>query len=697
MVSITSKKQNRLAKEKSPYLQQHASNPIDWYPWGEEAFAAAKAAEKPIFLSIGYSACHWCHVMERESFADPEVAAVINEAFIAVKVDREERPDLDGIYMTVCQAMTGSGGWPLTIIMTPEQKPFFAGTYFPKRSSFGRIGLLELAKKIQELWHTSRDQLLTIADHNLAALVAAEEKGGQVSLNPDVLDRGYSQLAEAYDERNGGFGFAPKFPTPHNLLFLLRYWQRTGEKKALAMVEHTLTAMRYGGIYDQLGSGFHRYSTDERWFAPHFEKMLYDQAMLLLAYLEAYQVTGRDLFRHTAVEVYDYLITVMRDPCGGFYSAEDADSEGVEGKFYLWSSTEVATVLTPEERRLITAYYNLEPGGNYRPPDQPNGVNILYRTAELPTVARELGIDQTSAAQFLASAKAKLYAYRQKRVPPFKDEKILTDWNGLLLAALAKGGQVLQAKQWVDTAEETAAFLLTVMRTPAGELWHRYYQGEAGIPGFLEDYAFLIWGLLELYAATFEAEYLKVALELNTVLRRNFLDTAQGGFFQTAANAEKVLVRQKELYDGAIPSGNSVMLLNLLKLARITGDPALQEEAERMGRFFSDRVAAAPVNYTLFLSALDFAFGPSREMVVAGQRGEEMTERMLAFVQTTYQPRTVILFRPSVEEKPDLTRLAPFTETLTAQGGKATAYICRNNQCSRPTTEWDRFRQLVQG
>ncbi|NLM37154.1 MAG: thioredoxin domain-containing protein [Firmicutes bacterium] len=696
MDTIAGKKQNRLAKEKSPYLRQHATNPVDWYPWGDEAFAAAKAADKPVLLSIGYSTCHWCHVMERESFADPEVAAVLNEAFIPVKVDREERPDLDGIYMTVCQAMTGSGGWPLTIIMTPDQKPFFAGTYFPKTSSFGRIGLLELAKKIQELWRTRREELLAVAAHNLDLLREAEGHDPGGPLAPEVLDRGFIQLAELYDERNGGFGFAPKFPTPHHLLFLLRYWQRTGKPEALAMVEQTLTAMRYGGIYDQLGFGFHRYSTDERWFLPHFEKMLFDQAMLLMAYLEAYQVTGRALFRQTAEEVYTYLMTVLRDESGGFYSAEDADSEGVEGKFYLWSWPEVHQELSPEEARLATAYFNLEPGGNVRGPEWPDGANLFYITDELPTVARRLGISPVQAEELLTFARAKLLARRAQRVPPFKDEKILTDWNGLLLVALAKGGQVLQNKAWIQTAEATARFLLTVMRAPGGGLWHRYYRGEAGIHGFLEDYAYLIWGLLELYGATFEADYLAEALALTTVLQRSFLDAARGGYFQTGAGAEHVLVRQKEFYDGAVPSGNSVMLLNLLKLARITGDPSLQEAAERSSGFFGGLVAWTPVNYTFLLSALDFAFGPGREIVIVGQRGEEMTERMLSLVQTTYQPRSIGLFCPATEADPVLASLAPFTKELTAPDGKTTAYVCRNYQCSLPTTAWDQFRQLVQ-
>ncbi len=690
-------KHNRLAKERSPYLQQHADNPVDWYPWGEEAFAAARAEDKPIFLSIGYSTCHWCHVMERESFSDPEVAAALNETFIPVKVDREERPDLDSIYMAVCQAMTGNGGWPLTVIMTPDQTPFFAGTYFPKKSGFGRIGLLELTKEIRELWRTHREELLTIAAQNMAVLGAEEKKGGGGKIDPSVLDRGFSQLAEAYDGQYGGFGFAPKFPTPHHLTFLLRYWKRSGEQKALAMVEETLTAMRRGGIYDQIGYGFHRYSTDERWFLPHFEKMLYDQAMLLLAYLEAYQATGRALYRQTAEEVFTYLLAEMHDPNGGFYSAEDADSEGIEGKFYLWNGREVEKVLSPDENALVTAYFNLTPGGNFKSPDHSGGVNLFYLRADLADIAQQLGFSPAKAEELLASARAKLYAYRKKRVPHFKDDKILTDWNGLLLAALAKGGRVLQAPDWIRTAEKTAKFLLTVMRSPDGGLWHRFRQGAVGIPAFLDDYAFLLWGLLESYETTFETSYLTAALELNNYLRQYFLDEDEGGYFQTSTTGEKVLIRQKELYDGAIPSGNSVMMLNLIRLARLTGDPSLQQEAERISAFFADRVMTAPVNYTQFLSALDLAFGPGQEVVIVGRRGEELTEKMLTLLATTFHPRRVVLFRPKDEIDPVITKLAPFTRELTAHEGKTTAYICRNYQCSLPTTDWTHFRQLIEG
>jgi len=688
---------NRLQNEQSPYLRQHAENPVNWYPWGEEAFTVAKAEDKPIFLSIGYSTCHWCHVMERESFEDEEVASLMNEVFVSVKVDREERPDLDGIYMEVCQAMTGSGGWPLTVILTPEQQPFYAGTYFPKNSSFGRVGMLELIRKIQELWKKHRDELVTIAEKNTAGLRAGEPRSDQEDLDITLLEQGFGQLAEAYDAEHGGFGFAPKFPTPHNLNFLLRYWKRSGAQRALEMVERTLNAMRDGGIYDQIGYGFHRYSTDERWLVPHFEKMLYDQALLILAYLESYQVTGNNSYRQTAEEVFTYLTTVLRDPSGGFYSAEDADSEGVEGKFYLWTSQEVAALLNPEETALFTAYFGLTADGNFRSPEHEAGANILYRSADLTIVAQQLGLDLEQARELLTSARTKLYTNREQRVHPFKDDKILTDWNGLVLAALAKGGRVLQAPRWVQAATAVADFLLTVMRRPDGGLWHRYRHGEAGITAFLDDYAFLIWGLLELYETTFTTEYLAAALELASYLRRHFFDQEQGGYFQTSSAGEQVLARRKELYDGAIPSGNSSMVLNLLRLARITGDPALQQEAERTSAAFADRIRRSPVNYTQLLSALDFAFGPTREIVVAGRRGDDLTERMLGKVAASFNPRQIALFRPVDVKNPEITRLAPFTKELTAIEGQATAYVCQNYQCNLPTTDWDRFRQLLEG
>lgn len=689
------KKPNRLIHEKSPYLLQHAHNPVNWFPWGPEAFAQAKKEDKPILLSIGYSTCHWCHVMEKESFEDQEVATLLNDAFVAIKVDREERPDLDGIYMSVCQAMTGSGGWPLTVILTPDQKPFFAGTYFPKQNRFGRMGLLELTAKVKELWTTDRREILRMAEKNISVLKAETSISPGEELGLDTLETAFQQLEESYDEQYGGFGYAPKFPTPHNLYFLMRYWKRTGNDKALQMVEKTLTAMRYGGIYDQIGFGFHRYSTDNRWFVPHFEKMLYDQALLALAYLEAYQITGAALYRQTATEIFMYVCTVMTDENGGFYTAEDADSEGVEGKFYLWNQHQLRAALTTDEAKLVRAYFNLEDKGNY-PQDSANGNgdNLPYLAAGLAETAQKLGIEPDEATQLFNSARKKLYLLREKRVHPYKDDKILTDWNGLLLAALATGGRVLKETKWTKAAEKAADFFLTRMRTPQGGLWHRYREEQPAIAAFLNDYAFLIWGLLELYETTFNLRYLESALELNILVQRHFTDEENGGFFQVASESREVLLRQKESYDGAIPSGNSVMMLNLIRLARITGDPSLEKEARRITTAFAKVVSSSPANYTQLLCALDFALGPSQEIVIVGRQGEQTTEQMRAVVAEGFNPNKIVLFRPSDEETSTLTKIAPVTN-LTALDGQATAYVCRNYRCHIPTTDPNQFRKLL--
>lgn len=686
---------NRLIHESSPYLLQHAYNPVDWYPWGEEAFQKAEEEDKPVLLSSGYSACHWCHVMEKESFADPEVASLLNKVFVPIKVDREERPDIDGVYMSACQAMTGSGGWPLTVMLTPDRKPFFAGTYFPKRSAVGRIGLMELAEKVKTLWNTRREAILKIAEDNTSILEVETAGFSEKELGPDALDQAFQQLTMAFDEQYGGFGIAPKFPTPHNLCFLMRYWKRAGRQEALRMVEKTLTSIRYGGIYDQLGYGFHRYATDRGWLFPHFEKMLYDQALLVMAYLEAYQVTGAPLYRQTLDEVFTYLVTVMRDENGGFYTAEDADSEGVEGRFYLWKSQEIQDVLSAEEEKLVTLYFNLKQNGNYQ--EENSGENILYLTVDLSEVAKKMDIPPQKAEELLRSARERLYSIRERRVRPHKDDKILIDWNGLLLAALAKGARILKEIRWRETAEKTADFLLSQMRRAEGGLWHRYRKGEAGVPGFLEDYVFFIYGLLELYETTFETKYLTAALDLNAFLRRYFLDEEKGGFFQLSTQSEEVLVRKKEVYDGALPSGNSVMALNLLRLSRFTGDNSFLEEAQRILRAFSALVLTSPANHTQFLSALDFALGPSQEIVIVGQRGEETTERMLAMAQERFIPNKVILFRAADEETPEIIRVAPFTSDLTAIDGKATAYVCQNYQCAAPTCDPERLLQLLAG
>ncbi len=688
---------NRLIHEKSPYLLQHAHNPVDWYPWGEEAFEKARREDKPIFLSIGYSTCHWCHVMERESFEDPEVARLMNEVFISIKVDREERPDIDNIYMTICQMMTQSGGWPLTIIMTPDKKPFFAGTYFPKESRYGRIGMLDLIPRIHEIWLTRRDEAVDAADKLTSALQEISRTVPGEELTESILKSAYDQLARYFDEQHGGFGSAPKFPTPHKIFFLLRYWKRTGNAAALKMVEKTLQGMRLGGMYDHIGFGFHRYSTDAKWLLPHFEKMLYDQALLAMAYIEAYQTTGEEEYARTAREVFTYVLRDMTSPEGGFYSAEDADSEGEEGKFYLWSVEEIRRLFDPGEADLILKIYNFEREGNFieQATGRTTGTNILYLKKPLTELAHDLKIPEQDLQRRLEAARQKLFAVREKRVHPHKDDKILTDWNGLMIAALAKGAQVLDEPAYAEAARRAVDFIFGHLRNPEGRLLHRYRDGQAGLPANVDDYAFLIWGLLELYEATFQVHYLQAALDLNADLIKYFWDERNGGFYFTAHDSENLLIRPKEIYDGAAPSGNSVAMLNLLRLGRITANPDLEAKAAKIGRVFSANVKESPIAHTQLLVALDFAIGPSYEVVMVGNSQAEDTKVMLQALRRQFIPNKVVLFRPSEQETPEISRLAEFTKNQSGLNGKATAYICLNYHCELPTTDVNKMLELL--
>jgi uncharacterized protein YyaL (SSP411 family) len=683
--------QNRLASEKSPYLLQHADNPVEWYPWGPEAFERARREDRPVFLSIGYSTCHWCHVMAHESFEDPEVARLMNEVFVCIKVDREERPDIDSVYMAVCQMLTGSGGWPLTIVMTPDKRPFFAATYIPKTHRYGRAGMLDIIPRIQELWANQREEILESASRITAALQETQQEAPGDGPDETTLRLAYRQLEERFDVQYGGFGDAPKFPTPHNLLFLLRYWKRTGEAEALAMVERTLEAMRLGGIYDHVGFGFHRYSTDRHWRLPHFEKMLYDQALLAMAYVETHQATGKDFYAQTAQEIFAYVLRDMTSPEGGFYSAEDADSEGEEGKFYVWAEEELQHILNKEEAGLIADVFQVEPGGNFREEatGEPAGVNVLHLRKPLNDLAGELEIEAQALRQRVESARQKLFAHRERRARPHKDDKILTDWNGLMIAALAKGAQALDRPGYAEAARRAADVVLTAMQTGDGRLLHRYRDGEAAIPAHIDDYAFLIWGLLELYEATFEGRYLRAALSLNDVLLAHFWDDEGGGFYVTADDAESLLIRQKEIYDGAVPSGNSVAMLNLLRLARITANPGLEEKALAIGRTFSEQVKRAPLAFTLLMAAVDFAVGPSYEVVIAGDSQAEDTLAMLRALRLSFIPNKVVILHPTGQEEAALTHLAPFIRQQTAIDGKATAYVCQNTACKLPTTNID--------
>jgi uncharacterized protein YyaL (SSP411 family) len=691
------KKPNRLISEKSPYLLQHAYNPVDWYPWGDEAFEKARKENKPIFLSIGYSTCHWCHVMEKESFEDVQVAKLMNETFVSIKVDREERPDLDHIYMTVCQIMTGSGGWPLTIIMMPDKKPFFAATYIPKETRFGRMGMLELIPRVEEIWKTRHDEVIQSADKIIAALKTMDSESLGEELDASTLDMAYQQLAQLFDEIYGGFSESPKFPTPHNFTFLLRYWKRTGNKKALEMVEKTLQEMRRGGIYDQIGYGLHRYSTDREWLVPHFEKMLYDQAMLTMAYIEVYQETRKEEYKKTAQEIFTYVLRDMTAPTGGFFSAEDADSEGVEGKFYIWKEEEIRQNLEKEEADLIIKLFNVEKNGNFMEEAAGSKThdNILHLKKSPSEIASELKMSEHDLQDRLESTREKLFTLREKRIHPHKDDKVLTDWNGLMIAALAKGSRAFGEPEYAEAAGQAVDFILDHLRKPDGRLLHRYRDGEAGITANLDDYAFFIWGLIELYEATFDANYLKTALELNKDMLRHFWDEKVGAFFFTPDDGEALIIRKKESYDGAIPSGNAVAMLNLLRLARFTGNSDFEERAVNLGRAFSKDVKKFPSGHTQLMVSVDFGMGPSYEVVIVGKSGAKDTEKMLKALRNRFIPNKVTILRPTEKKSPDIDKIAEFVKHQVSIDGKATAYVCLNFACKLPTTDVNKMLELI--
>ncbi len=684
---------NHLKNEKSPYLQQHADNPVDWYPWGEAAFEKARQEDKPIFLSIGYATCHWCHVMEHESFEDPLVAQLMNETFVNIKVDREERPDIDAVYMAVCQMMTGSGGWPLTIIMAPDGRPFFAATYIPKESRYGRMGMLDLIPRIRELWQHHRQELLQGANQIVQLLGQMEAAGSSGQLDTSVLTTAFHTFRDAYDETHGGFGNAPKFPSPHNLLFLLRYFHRTSNNTALQMVTHTLTQMRLGGLYDHIGFGFHRYSTDHRWLVPHFEKMLYDQAMLLWAYTEAWQVSGHPLFHQTAQEIATYVLRDMTHPEGAFYSAEDADSEGEEGKFYLWEEAEIRQLLSPQEAQFALKVFNIEAEGNYfeEASGRRTGNNILYLTQPPEALAQSMGMTRETFQQHLNTIRQKLFAARENRVHPLKDDKVLTDWNGLMIAALAFSGRVLNQPSYTRAAIKAARFIETHL-TQNNRLWHRYREGESIIAGFLDDYAYYILGLTELYLTTFDIHWLEQGIRFTQTVLSHFADSS-GGFYQTPDDGEMLLVRKKEIYDGAIPSGYAVMCYNLVRLARLTGRTEWEVHANQALKAISDPLRKSPRAFGFALTALDFALGPTQEVVIASPAAPDANS-IISLVQQTFQPRQVVLLKtPEFANK--LATVAPFTRMLTPVDQQPTVYICQNFQCELPITDVQQLQQIL--
>lgn len=691
------KKANKLIQESSPYLLQHAYNPVDWYPWGDEAFDKAHNEDKPIFLSIGYSTCHWCHVMAHESFEDPEVAKLMNDTFVSIKVDREERPDIDNLYMTVCQMLNSRGGWPLTIIMTPLKKPFFATTYIPKKSRLGMIGMVELIPRVKKLWKSERNRIKETSEAIIKNLEEISNKQPGKEINENIIKTAYQQISNNFDEKYGGFGTAPKFPMPHNLTFLLRFWKNNNAKKSLNMVEVTLKAIRAGGIYDHLGFGVHRYSTDRKWLVPHFEKMLYDQALMAIAYTEIFQATGEKEYEQTAREIIDYVLRDMRSKAGGFYSGEDADVEGKEGKFYIWTEDEIKDILTSREYELAKKIFNIKKNGNFH--DESSGEmtekNILYTRKKPNIISKELRIEIEDFKKLKNNIHKKLFDAREKRIHPNKDDKILTDWNGLMIASLAKAARVFDDEDYAKYAGETAEFIISKMYNENQHLYHRYKDGNAGISGFLNDYAFLTWGLLELYETTFNAGYIKTALQLNEVLLNHFLDSKCGGFFISPDYAQENFIRTKEIYDGAVPSGNSVSMMNLIRLARITGKTELEEKASDIIRCFSESISHSPSSFTQFLSALLFANGPSHEIVIVGNREEDETKKMLKSLRKYFIPNKVVVFCNPNEEGSEIVKLAPFIKTLSSIEGKATAYICHNNRCEQPVTKIEDMLHLL--
>ena len=666
---------NRLANEKSPYLLQHINNPVNWYPWGDEAFNKAKSEDKPVFLSIGYSTCHWCHVMEKESFEDDEVAGVLNENFVSIKVDREERPDIDHIYMSICQLMTGQGGWPLTVFMTPDKKPFFAGTYFPKENRWQRPGLLTVLRQISNVWETSREKLIDIGDQMTRAI---KEHPARLAGEPSeaVLDKAYGQLKASFDSVWGGFGRAPKFPSPHTLMFLLRFYKKHSEKQALKMVEKTLLGMFKGGLYDHIGSGFSRYSTDQKWLVPHFEKMLYDNALLAYTYLETYQVTKEPFYGVIAGEIFKYVLRELASPEGGFYSAEDADSEGVEGKFYVWSKKEVEKILEDKEAEAFCRRYDITAGGNFEGENIPNLTQSgLEEAGSLFKVFKET-----------RKLRNGLFQVRDKRAHPARDDKILTSWNGLMIAALAKGSFVLNSVEAKNAAVKAAGFILKNLRDENGRLLARYRDGESAVKAYLDDYAFFIWGLLELYGATFEASYLEEAQALTDRMIDLFWDAESGGFFFTGNDAEALINRPKEIYDGAMPSGNSVAAYILSRLALYTGNQRYRDLSWNQMRRFAGEVGERPTGYTFLLTAWQFALWPPRQIIVVGKGKNNEAKEFLDPLKKDFLPEAVTIFFNEKDNK-ELLSAAPYLGNYKAVSGKTTAYLCEDYSCREPVTE----------
>jgi uncharacterized protein YyaL (SSP411 family) len=667
---------NRLIREKSPYLLQHAYNPVDWYPWGAEAFDKVEREDKPVFLSIGYSTCHWCHVMERESFEDEEVAAYLNEHFVPVKVDREERPDVDAVYMQACQAMTGQGGWPMTVLLFPDKTPFFAGTYFPKTARYGQRGLMDILSSCVHLWETDRAALQKQGQALLRRREEPESKAER-ELKARDIRAGFEQLRLRFDGKNGGFSPAPKFPTPHNLIFLTRFAALENEGAAREMVTLTLRQMYRGGIFDHIGGGFARYSTDARWLVPHFEKMLYDNALLLWAYTEAWQAWGDPLFKTVAERTADYVLREMTGGEGGFFSAQDADSEGEEGLFYVFRPDEIVSVLGEKDGAAFCRWFGVTARGN-------------FEGASIPNLLDNPSYAETGAYREHIPA---LYNYRQSRARLLTDDKRLTAWNALMTAALAKAGHALERPDYLTAAERAMRFIESALTRPDGRLYVRWREGEAAGDGYLDDYAFVCLALLSLYDATLKAEYLEKAAGCAETMCRLFEDAQNGGFYLYAEDGERLATRPKETYDGAMPSGNSAAGYALARLAQITGEPKWLERSARQMRFLAGSVVGYPSAYCFALTAAMLALYPTREAVIATREAAAQSD-VLRRLARLYLPDVAVILKTPENER-TLARLAPFTAPYPIPERGARIYLCQNNACAPPFDDLDELERRL--
>ena len=681
-MSDPSRQPNRLIHETSPYLVQHAHNPVDWYPWGEEALHRATELDRPIFLSIGYSACHWCHVMERESFEHPGIAQCLNDSFVSIKVDREERPDLDQIYMNAVMALSHRGGWPLSVFLTPDQKPFYGGTYFPPESRFHLPGFLEILVNIQHAWEgENRSIILNNAQELTSAVITMGKfETDDIPLSEEILVNALPKLMREADRERGGFGGSPKFPQTTALRFLLRCWKRFENREALEFVTHTLDRMASGGMYDHLGGGFHRYSTDANWLVPHFEKMLYDNALLTNCYLEAYQITNRSLYANVIRETLDYVLREMQETQGAYYSTQDADTDGEEGKFFVWDDAEIAECLEAEDRILFRSAYDVRPAGNWE------GKTILNRVATDEELAERFGKSPQIVQQSLKSSGKQLFELRKKRTAPGLDEKILVSWNGLMIGTMAKAARTLNEERYLQSAIEAAEFIFSNLRTPKNRLWHTFKDGQAKLPAYLDDYAFLMEGLIELYQASFNERYLNWAEQLAEVMLELFEDQQERAFYFTSSESDTLICRNKESSDGAVPSANGTAAWSLLKLGELTLNSKWKEIATHTLQAIAGLIGMVPIGNAQALMALDWLLGPTQELVLVEGTDSNTTSEMLSHINSKFLPHALIAFRPPDFEESDDHILSLLFQGKQAKGNTTSIYLCEGEQCSLPIT-----------